>query len=538
MMPMTLPPSATLDGATVAAAPPPIPVSEPPSDPSAGCPATEPLVGGLLAEWLPDNDDPDRPAVTLATVDAHGAPTPARSCSASSDRDGVYFHTDAALPQGRPADRPTRRGRSSRAGPTHSAAAGGPWPRRAGRPRRDRPRVRPTVAVPAAAGVGEHAAVAAPTAGRAARPRGSRSTTPTPPSSRPTTWVGFLVRPTSLTFWTGDPTSVSHRREYRLSDGGLDRRRAAPDERKPLSHAHDGPTALPPVRQGRDARRPDRRATPPATRSATSMSRPRCGAASTPPTSTATSPPCCPPTPRRTWRSRTPSSTASRRPEAFATLLARHFVDDVAPGGRCPRGRAGVRVGAGRGRRRGARPHLGPQRPGGAHGLGDRRRGRHHGHRRPPGPHRAEVDGLGVPRLPHGRVHDAAETTDRVLATSLVAQWRYAPGADLDYDATYAAVALRDAHDVRHAALARPAADALAHGRRRARGGPRGGRDPVRRAQQAPLPGGPAALRPREPGRGLLRRRPPVRTHRGGRSSATAPSRTTRPGPVRWVVPR
>jgi urate oxidase len=32
-----------------------------------------------------------------------------------------------------------------------------------------------------------------------------------------------------------------------------------------------------------------------------------------------------------------------------------------------------------------------------------------------------------------------AETTDRVLATSLVAQWRYAPGAELDYDATYAA---------------------------------------------------------------------------------------------------
>ena len=32
------------------------------------------------------------------------------------------------------------------------------------------------------------------------------------------------------------------------------------------------------------------------------------------------------------------------------------------------------------------------------------------------------------------------EATDRVLATSLVAQWRYAAGADLDYDATYASV--------------------------------------------------------------------------------------------------
>jgi len=32
------------------------------------------------------------------------------------------------------------------------------------------------------------------------------------------------------------------------------------------------------------------------------------------------------------------------------------------------------------------------------------------------------------------------EATDRVLATSLVAQWRYAAGADLDYDATYSSV--------------------------------------------------------------------------------------------------
>ena len=39
----------------------------------------------------------------------------------------------------------------------------------------------------------------------------------------PPTWVGFLVRPTSLTFWTGDPDSVSHRREYRLGTSGWTR---------------------------------------------------------------------------------------------------------------------------------------------------------------------------------------------------------------------------------------------------------------------------------------------------------------------------
>ena len=36
----------------------------------------------------------------------------------------------------------------------------------------------------------------------------------------PESWIGYLVRPTSLTFWTGDPDSVSHRREYRLGPAG------------------------------------------------------------------------------------------------------------------------------------------------------------------------------------------------------------------------------------------------------------------------------------------------------------------------------
>lgn len=44
----------------------------------------------------------------------------------------------------------------------------------------------------------------------------------------------------------------------------------------------------------------------------------------------------------------------------------------------------------------------------------------------------------------HGFLKDEyttlAETTDRVLATSLEAQWRYTAGADVDYDATYASV--------------------------------------------------------------------------------------------------
>ena len=73
----------------------------------------------------------------------------------------------------------------------------------------------------------------------------------------------------------------------------------------------------------------------------------------------------------------------------------------------------------------------------------------------------------------------------------------------------------------------------------RARARPRGRRDPVRRAQQAPLPGGPEPVRPREPRRGLLRRRPPVRADRGGHRPGRRPDRGRRvPGPARWGCAR
>ena len=38
----------------------------------------------LLQDWLPDNDDPERPVMTLATVDESGTPTRGRCCSAST----------------------------------------------------------------------------------------------------------------------------------------------------------------------------------------------------------------------------------------------------------------------------------------------------------------------------------------------------------------------------------------------------------------------------------------------------------------------
>jgi len=126
-------------------------------------------------------------------------------------------------------------------------------------------------------------------------------------------------------------------------------------------------------------------------------------------------------------------------PEAFATLLARHFVDDVGPV-------AGARVDV--------------QEYAWVRAVVD---GAEHDHTWVRSGQEvrtasvtADADGTtviaGLRDLTvlkstgsefRGFLTDGyttlAETTDRVLATSLVAQWRYAPGAELDYDATYAA---------------------------------------------------------------------------------------------------
>src|SRR6516225_7944910 len=60
------------------------------------------------------------------------------------------------------------------------------------------------------------------------------------------------------------------------------------------------------------------------------------------------------------------------------------------------------------------------------------------------------------------------------------------------------------------------AADPVRDGRGRARGAPGGVRGPPLAAEQAPLPGGPGAVRPGQPRRGVLRSGPALRADRGG----------------------
>jgi pyridoxamine 5'-phosphate oxidase len=172
----------------------------------------------LLQDWLPDNDDPDRPVMTLATVDEAGAPDARSLLLSEYDREGLYLHTDAT----------SRKVTQLAARP--GAALVLRWPEEL------RQLVVRGIAEPADRAETDHVyALRSPYLQRLAwvntpavaqlspderRTRWADFGTIHPVLDPPQTWVGFVVRPTSLTFWTGDPDSVSHRREYRLGASG------------------------------------------------------------------------------------------------------------------------------------------------------------------------------------------------------------------------------------------------------------------------------------------------------------------------------
>ena len=110
------------------------------------------------------------------------------------------------------------------------------------------------------------------------------------------------------------------------------------------------------------------------------------------------------------------------------------------------------------------------------------------------------------------------ETTDRILATSLIARWRY-DTFDVDFDKSYEqirAMLLKRFAEVHSYALQQTL---YAMGESVLQEIPGGRRDPVQGPEQAPLPGRPVAVRRREPGRGVLGGGPAVRPDRGGRAA-------------------
>jgi pyridoxamine 5'-phosphate oxidase len=181
------------------------------------------LAGDVLAslrEWLPGDEEPDRPCVQLATVDASGRPDLRTLLLSAWDEEGFVVHTDAT----------SRKAAQLAAHPAVALAV--VWPGSS------RQLVARGTAEPADAD-----AVAAGFAGRspylkqlawqntadlARQPREERvrrwrafQAEQDPAALEPSpTWIGFRIRPDRLTFWESDADGPSHRVEYTVDGDG------------------------------------------------------------------------------------------------------------------------------------------------------------------------------------------------------------------------------------------------------------------------------------------------------------------------------
>ncbi|WP_394769120.1 pyridoxamine 5'-phosphate oxidase family protein [Lacisediminihabitans sp.] len=173
----------------------------------------------LVAEWLPANDDPERPQMTLATVRASGEPDARTVLLTEFDGQGFYFHTDAL----------SRKAASIVANP--AVALSFLWP---GFSRQlvvqGRAEVAPAAEIAAAyrsrspylqqlAWLNTFEYAQAPDEERRAR-WAAFAESHTSGFEQPDNWIGFLVRPSRMTFWTCDQEAASRRLEYRATSGG------------------------------------------------------------------------------------------------------------------------------------------------------------------------------------------------------------------------------------------------------------------------------------------------------------------------------
>lgn len=172
----------------------------------------------LVAAWLPGNDDPVRPTMTLATLD-EGAPDARTVLLSSWSRDGFLLHTDtrsrkaaqlAADPAaalmlhlGADAHQLVVQGPAEPAGSEADHAA---FRRRS-----------PYLQQLAWQNTAEFATL--PLADRrTAWAEFSRAHTDG--FGEPPTWVGYRIVPHRLAFWQGDPATASRRVEYRRDGDG------------------------------------------------------------------------------------------------------------------------------------------------------------------------------------------------------------------------------------------------------------------------------------------------------------------------------
>lgn len=173
----------------------------------------------VLQAWLPANDDPVRPLISLATVSAAGIPDSRGVLLTDYDERGFTFYTDVG----------SRKARDLAANP--AAAFSIAWPERFLQ-----------LSVQGIAGrvslVDANAAYAARsrylqllawlnTADFTALPLAERQSqwtafdakNPEGTLTAPDGWVGYRLRPHRLTFWRGMPLTASQRTEYTLDAG-------------------------------------------------------------------------------------------------------------------------------------------------------------------------------------------------------------------------------------------------------------------------------------------------------------------------------
>ena len=167
----------------------------------------------LLDEWLPANSSMDRPQMILSTA-ADGIPDARTVLLTEFDDDGLYFHTDSR----------SRKVEDIAANP--AVALTFLWPnftrqlvvqgiasvapdseQRAAFSRRS-----PYLKQLAWQNSPEFAQLPLET-------RVAQWAAFDVPAEPPTTWIGFVVAPTRLTFWQSNPDAASRRDEYTLVDG-------------------------------------------------------------------------------------------------------------------------------------------------------------------------------------------------------------------------------------------------------------------------------------------------------------------------------
>jgi pyridoxamine 5'-phosphate oxidase len=172
----------------------------------------------LLRAWLPANDDPVRPTMTLATI-ADGMPDARTVLLSEFDEHGLYFHTDSRSRKvAQLAADPSVALMLHLAADAHQLVVQGIAEPAADDElarvyRRRSPYLQQlawqnTVEF---AGLPDDDRVADWSAFTDAHADGF---------GRPPTWAGFLVRPSRFTFWFGSPDTASRRVEYQTSPGG------------------------------------------------------------------------------------------------------------------------------------------------------------------------------------------------------------------------------------------------------------------------------------------------------------------------------